>query len=73
MMIVYIKKELDKFASLRLLHGSSKEESTMARRKEFYSKVKCSTLKKIVELYRMDLEMFGYDPGLHLKLCHYDN
>ena len=65
-----IVKRIDRFASLRLLRGSPKAESTAARRREFYSRVKCSTLKKIVEVYRMDLEMFGYDPGVHLKLCY---
>ena len=38
-------------------------------RETYFSQVPCSLLKDVYEMYKLDFELFGYDPEEHLKLC----
>ena len=45
------------------------EGRTEVVRKEFFSEVPCSLLRKLYQLYKMDFEIFGYTPRPFLKMC----
>lgn len=41
-------------------------------RAKYFSQVDCSLLKSVYEMYRLDFELFGYDPDDHYRLCVQD-
>ncbi len=50
----------------RTANGTSSADATRA---EFFSAVRCDLLRRVHSLYRMDFELFEYDPEPFFKLC----
>lgn len=42
-------------------------------REKYFSKVKCSLLKKVYEYYQLDFKLFDYEPDEFYKICDQKN
>ncbi len=51
------------------LHKTKGNGSDLDVRKKFYSDIECRQIHRLVSMYKMDLEVFDYDPGPFFELC----
>ena len=47
----------------------TKNGTSVMWRQHYFSKVPCVILKKVYEVYKLDFDLFGYDPPIHYAIC----
>ncbi len=57
--------EISSITRLHLTQGGKTEDF----RAQFYRQIECRQIDGLVEMYKMDLEVFGYDTSLFYELC----
>ena len=50
-------------------HDTPVGGNTGARMEEYYSKVPCDIVKKLLEVYKADMELFDYSAEPYLSIC----
>ena len=67
----FILKESDlgNYTKEVVMQHETKGGPSINWREKYFSQVRCSILRDIYEMYKLDFELFGYDPNEHLQFC----
>ena len=67
--LILESSKLGEFADKVVKQHETKGGPSVNYRDTFFSQVTCDILHVIYELYKLDFDLFGYDPNEHFQLC----
>ena len=68
------KSTLDQYLKLNYVHYKTNGNSSVEDlRRKYFTDVPCSLLSKLIQVYKMDLEMFEYSVDDFKKNCSKEN